>query len=293
MIEKIGHIKNPLTVIAMFAGIAELSGTVVLPFLDVTTQHIYVWFLMFFPCLLVSAFFGTLLKRHHVLYAPSDFKDEQIFANMFKPVSIGLRAERLEEDASEESRAPLGEAKDAEQKVRVIANVTTFPEINGGAKIHNDQSGRPVITQHQLRYLSAAEASLAEDLVITRLASEHQIRFSRNVSPSAMPSIMFDAIGGDEKKQFIVEVKYSRSGRMPASLFYRVRDAFLTYYRTLSDDMQRNLSFIIAIVLDGDAEANTFGQQVRLSSIVSEWGLPVQVRVYAMSELRQSAAEVS
>lgn len=56
MIEKIGHIKNPLTVIAMFAGIAEVSGTIVLPFVTPATQGTYVWFLMIFPCLLVTLF---------------------------------------------------------------------------------------------------------------------------------------------------------------------------------------------------------------------------------------------
>ncbi len=40
MVEKIGHIKNPLTVIAIFAALAEVSGTVVLPFLDKETQHV-------------------------------------------------------------------------------------------------------------------------------------------------------------------------------------------------------------------------------------------------------------
>ncbi len=49
MVEKITHVKNPLTVIAMFAGIAEISGTIVLPFIDVANQAIYIWFLMLFP----------------------------------------------------------------------------------------------------------------------------------------------------------------------------------------------------------------------------------------------------
>lgn len=40
MLERIGHIKNPLTVIAMFAAIAEVSGTVVLPMVEVSVQEI-------------------------------------------------------------------------------------------------------------------------------------------------------------------------------------------------------------------------------------------------------------
>ena len=33
MVEKISPVKNPLTIIAIFAGIAEISGTIILPFL--------------------------------------------------------------------------------------------------------------------------------------------------------------------------------------------------------------------------------------------------------------------
>lgn len=79
MIERIGHIKNPLTVIAMFAAIAEVSGTVVLPLVAEGVQSVYVWFLMFFPCFLVFLFFVTLWKDHSVLYAPSDYQTDQSF----------------------------------------------------------------------------------------------------------------------------------------------------------------------------------------------------------------------
>ena len=34
MSDKTVHIKNPLTIIAIFAGLAEVGGTVVLPLLD-------------------------------------------------------------------------------------------------------------------------------------------------------------------------------------------------------------------------------------------------------------------
>jgi len=79
MIEKIGPIRNPLTIIAIFAGIAEVSGTAVLPFIYVQNQSIFVWFLIIFPSLLVVIFFATLNWNHKVLYAPSDYKDEENF----------------------------------------------------------------------------------------------------------------------------------------------------------------------------------------------------------------------
>ncbi|OGG41741.1 hypothetical protein A2837_00805 [Candidatus Kaiserbacteria bacterium RIFCSPHIGHO2_01_FULL_46_22] len=72
-------VKNPLTIIAIFAGIAEVSGTVVITHLNEKGQDIFVWFLALFPTLLVVLFFITLWFKHTVLYAPSDFSDEQNF----------------------------------------------------------------------------------------------------------------------------------------------------------------------------------------------------------------------
>lgn len=75
----INHIKNPLTIIGIFAGIVEVSANLVLPFLDSPQQETYIWFLMLFPAALVLCFFGTLNFNHVVLYAPSDYKDDKGF----------------------------------------------------------------------------------------------------------------------------------------------------------------------------------------------------------------------
>lgn len=75
-------IKNPLTIIAIFAGIVEVGSTTVLPFLEPDVQSVYVWFLMIFPTLLVGAFFVTLNQNHKVLYAPSDFKNDSDFVKL-------------------------------------------------------------------------------------------------------------------------------------------------------------------------------------------------------------------
>jgi hypothetical protein len=79
MTEKTKGVSNPLTVIAIFAGLTESGGTIVLPFLSQANQCSYMWFLMVFPLTLVGLFFFTLHKNHRVLYAPSDFRDDQSF----------------------------------------------------------------------------------------------------------------------------------------------------------------------------------------------------------------------
>ena len=72
-------ISNPLTLIAVFAGLAEVAATTVLPMLSGTIQETFVWYVMLFPVLLVLAFFLTLNFNHAVLYSPSDFQDESNF----------------------------------------------------------------------------------------------------------------------------------------------------------------------------------------------------------------------
>ena len=84
MFEKRGMVRNPLTIIAIFAGIAEVSGTTVLPFVDAPNQMFFIYFLIGFPILLVLLFFLTLNFNNRVLYAPSDFKDETNFLKISK-----------------------------------------------------------------------------------------------------------------------------------------------------------------------------------------------------------------
>lgn len=73
MINSGNIIKNPLTIIAIFAGIVEIGSNTVLPFLTAENQSTYIWFLMVFPFVLVLIFFFILYTRHHVLYAPFRF----------------------------------------------------------------------------------------------------------------------------------------------------------------------------------------------------------------------------
>ena len=79
MLESLKQVGNPLTVIAMFAALAEVSGTAVLPFLAPQAQGLFVWFVMGFPILLVLLFFGTLNFNHRVLYAPTDYREDKSF----------------------------------------------------------------------------------------------------------------------------------------------------------------------------------------------------------------------
>ena len=84
MFEKIQKISNPLTIIAIFAGIAEVVSTGALINVNVEVQIILVWFVMLFPVFLAILFFLTLNFNPQVLYAPSDFQNEDNYLNTLR-----------------------------------------------------------------------------------------------------------------------------------------------------------------------------------------------------------------
>lgn len=102
MIDKISTVKNPLTIIAIFAGIAEVSGTGILPFIDATNQQIFIYFLVGFPVLLVILFFVTLNFNNSVLYAPSDFTNEENYMKVARYNRAELRMEEIKLSTTEQ-----------------------------------------------------------------------------------------------------------------------------------------------------------------------------------------------
>lgn len=75
--ESFKQVSNPLTVIAIFAGLAEIAMTIALTYISPDLQRIFIWFIMGFPTLLVLLFFATLNWNYRVLYAPSDFRNDE------------------------------------------------------------------------------------------------------------------------------------------------------------------------------------------------------------------------
>ena len=82
MIEKIKGVGNPLTIIAIFAALAEVMGTISLGLIDKSLQPTFIWFIILFPTILVVLFFLTLNFNTRSIYAPSDFRNEDIFKSL-------------------------------------------------------------------------------------------------------------------------------------------------------------------------------------------------------------------
>ncbi|MDD4822031.1 MAG: hypothetical protein PHI48_05685 [Bacteroidales bacterium] len=99
MTENIKKINNPLTIIAIFAALAEINATVSLGLIPENLQAIFIWFILAFPTLLVICFFLTLNFNPRVMYAPSDYKDEKNFldtiSGRFKEMQFNVTKDNI------------------------------------------------------------------------------------------------------------------------------------------------------------------------------------------------------
>lgn len=189
MIEKIGHIKNPLTIIAIFAGIAEISGTIVLPFISEANQNKFIWFLMLFPALLVLIFFVTLWHKPRSLYAPSDYTNEDNFVRMMEPATYFEVEAKAQHEAATASMASNGEPDQTEQ-------------------VNVDSTETPSSSDTHSRRRNVLEAyMMAEDRVFSDLSKEFPT-LKRNIALTKSGSrIVFDGVVETDNGLTVFEVK--------------------------------------------------------------------------------------
>lgn len=118
-------VNNPLTIIALFAALAEIAGTGVLLGLDNDLQRIFIWFVMFFPFALVATFFVTLNFNPTVLYAPSDFTKEENFVKIILGnLKIESQVSEIKELIAESKQEVLNNPEVAADELKVSMNKT-------------------------------------------------------------------------------------------------------------------------------------------------------------------------
>ena len=256
-------VRNPLTVIAIFARIAEVSGTIVLPLLGEQQQSVFMIFVMGFPCLLVMLFFGTLIFRHEVLYAPSDFREDASF----------LGARRRQQD-----RAALDE-KFREDLAFVVAE-PELPSQPPAAPPVQLPEPTPEATR-----IAHGTYLLAEKLVLDKLEKEMPGIFGRNtVLRDGDAAFAFDATVRKDGSITAIDVKYFPTARVNRSLLRNLLTRWDDFYNHLSPGARAKFAMLLAIATDAsDTEHAEVLNAARLLS--SEFSVPVDIRIYGMKQL--------
>lgn len=257
MIEKIGHIKNPLTVIAIFAGLAEVSGTIVLPLLSLQTQQTFVWFLMIFPSSLVVLFFLTLLLKHHVLYAPTDFRSDDAFTGLLVPATGATRFAKLDQEAKEYEAAEI---------------VSSEASSAGSAEMIST-------SRRDFR----ATALLAEELVSSKLARELGVQLERNVAFKTAPNLVFDAVANLPSRTLVIEVKYLRTASL--TTIDAALSRFLRLYNTLPVSVQKEFEAVFAIVTEGNLSHRHRQLEERITQAAGAFPFRMTVRLFDLESL--------
>ncbi|MCG9125165.1 hypothetical protein LH460_10895 [Laribacter hongkongensis] len=280
MDSKLTSVKNPLTVIAIFAGIAEISGTAVLPLIAPENQALYIWFLMLFPFALISLFFLTLNFNHRVLYAPSDFRDEDNFVSILKKSSYSevLEFKKAEADVAllEEVIEPMPPQIQGEvvpQPVdQAISNTASAPhqsaeqwmasaetvllELDGATT--RAQRNQMDLIARQLSDRRMRDARFAEKLALEKLEKELGASIDRDMKiESGNLRYHFDGVARRGNSLTAIEVKYFRSRRSVSInmlMWNGLRQSLEALYQSLTDEQKREFSFILVIVNDNDSD---------------------------------------
>lgn len=265
MLESIKKISNPLTIIAVFAGLAEVSGTGVLPFLANDIQHIYVWFLMLFPTLLIILFFATLNWNYKVLYAPSDYKDEGNFIKLFGKPTLEEKISKLQNDLTPEDEDHLEAAQLLEQNVNQEPLVQETPDAQVDVpNIPNSkEANKPVIdvvrhgvsSEHIMpRFL--LDNFLIQDYALTKISKEFS-HFNKEASlRTSKNNYLFDAVGVKAGLTYAIEVHVLEDSE---SSLGKITNSVTEFTKVLQELFETNNSPIhVILVLITDLPSEKF-----------------------------------
>ena len=264
-------VKNPLTVIAIFAGLAEVAGTAVLPFVAETNQLTYIWFLMIFPTTLVFLFFITLNWNPKVLYAPSDFKDESNYMEILRPSSTTERMEKIEAEIQESiDEEPGQEESTSDNK----ASVAIKPVMLSQLELFERMKKEP-----RSRYI------LAESLILDRLSDEFMVPAKRELAlrGKVESGYLFDAVFEDKRGLIIVEIKFLSERILMRRLnetLHKIEKAILS----MPDSTRHNARVLLAFAHEmptGKVE----NIRMKIVQMANSVVVPVEIRIYHLEEL--------
>ncbi|MBB4345201.1 hypothetical protein [Rhizobium leguminosarum] len=282
MLEKFTHVKNPLTVVALFAGFAEVSGTLILPLIEKDTQSTYVWFLMGFPVLLILLFFAILNWNHTVLYAPSDFQNEDNFARFTKASVLAIVSKEIDEqheaealpDAAPEHEDPGGRAfhEDREDYLGEASGTGSEPT----------SLSDPMLSQDEQRWRNR----MATEQGLSNLERREGRFFLRSVALPDMPQVVFDGVDPAPDRFTVAEVKYSHTGFLASKFIQATFDRAKDLYKVVGPEEQANFTFhMVYVIGDTTPESSASALYSRTRVISLRYPFRSVVHVFRWSSL--------
>lgn len=242
-------IKNPLTIIAIFAGIVEIGSNTVLPFLTDENQSTYIWFLMIFPILLVLIFFYILYNKHEVLYAPSDYTDDKVFQDILnnrrKSTSLEINKKLKEElkDLDEQSKkqnksiTTLAKAPQEEPTKKP----TSIDESDNN-KLNIERFRNTFLKNRNSRFYTIIESYL---LNMYKIKSNKEVESDITLEDKNGNRLITDGVIIENDKLNIIEVKVIGHSITTRHLLDRYLERHFEILNNLSINYKIDITFII------------------------------------------------
>ena len=235
--------------------------------------------LLYFRSYWSRFFFATLNFNHEVLYAPSDYRDDEGFLRAMKRATIAERVEKVAEEAAETNEEELS-ADNLEEVAAPETNKVDAPntELTSPQRDNPKRISEPSIKLRR----DLTSFYLAEELAFRKLASDFRAEIQRGirtVDPGA--GFVFDGFVVEKGVATFIEVKVIRSYLMARRLkvtLYRFREAILAL--TLPPCSFR---ILLVVVIDGDMAEDRILSSI--GSLKDYFPVAPEIRLFKLKDL--------
>jgi hypothetical protein len=257
--------RNPLGIIALFIvlvyGIAALVLGVSSSSLQTNERLPLIYFLVFFPVIVLVAFYRLVANHHVKLYAPLDYQDKEGF---FRALSPQEQKQKLEE----EIKSIESEIKPAEKS----------QSVSPGDRMRSvEMDGAGIIKTMSTRHAYV----LAEELAFREIESEFGVSVHRQVAVGSDHG--FDGIFLQQGKPMVVEIKYTKRIEHVKAIWRKELDRFSRIARSMIPAP----SFLFVVVAEGLNSEKTSVNITELMKMAEDINLPVGIRFYDFDELKE------
>ncbi|WP_419238546.1 hypothetical protein ACN08P_18275 [Photobacterium leiognathi subsp. mandapamensis] len=215
---------------------------------------------MTFPFSLVVLFFITLNWNYKVLYAPSDFKDEEHFVRLTKATQSDLINKFNEDfsDSIDDSKGDIGtetvgfhiSSKDVERFVGDSMMKASTGKIRTKEERLKHKEIRRSISKLQL-----AESYLMADMVLNKIESKLGQVIERDmVFEKGGQRFPFDGVIKNGENITAIEVKVFNKNTLNADGWNRFFSRFDSFYSSLSDTEKKGFSLILGFATEEPTE---------------------------------------
>jgi hypothetical protein len=171
--------------------------------------------------------------KHQVLYAPSDFTNEENFMKHWVHSPRESTSIDVDDDVAGADVEPKGEI--------------TTAEVTDSSNVQASTGSTSESRSNRSRYL---EIRQAEDLAIKKLSRELNLSFVRDVALQGVPGVRFDAIADSASGPVLVEVVRVFSSNRFIDVTRRAMIKVSSVVSGLPNELRRNAQLILVVVVD-------------------------------------------